>query len=278
MRVIVTRPALQALPWVERLRALGVDAVALPLIDIAPAEDPAPLVAAWHGLAGQSLVMFVSANAVAHFFAQRPAGAAWPAGVLAGSTGPGTSAALLEAGVDGGCLVEPAADAPSLDSEALWARLAHRDWAGRRVLVVRGEQGRDWLADTLRAHGAEVDFVSAYRRLPPAPGADGRAVLAAALAEPAGHLWHFSSSEAVGRLPAMVSAVAPGTGWQRSLALASHPRIAEAARALGFGHVERVAVQPEAVAAAATRLAAVAAAPAAAAAAATGPSIQSARP
>jgi uroporphyrinogen-III synthase len=272
MRVIVTRPALQALPWVERLRALGVDAVALPLIDIAPAEDPAPVVAAWHGLAARALVMFVSANAVAHFFAQRPAGAAWPAAVLAGSTGPGTTTALLDAGVPAGCIVEPAADARSFDSEALWARLAPLDWAGRRVLVVRGEHGRDWLADTLRAHGAEVGFVSAYRRLPPAPDADARAVLAAALAAPAGHLWHFSSSEAVGRLAAMVSAVQPGAGWQRSLALASHPRIAEAARALGFGHVELVAVLPEAVASAAARLAA------AAATAATGPSIQSARP
>lgn len=268
MRVIVTRPALQALPWVERLRALGVDAVALPLIDIAPAEDPAPVLAAWHGLPAQALVMFVSANAVAQFFALRPPGAAWPAGVLAGATGPGTSAALLEAGVPAGCIVEPAADAPSFDSEALWARLAHRDWAGRRVLVVRGEHGRDWLADTLRAHGAALDFVSAYRRLPPAPGAEGQAVLAAALAVPAGHLWHFSSSEAVGRLAAMASAVQPTATWQGSLALASHPRIAEAARALGFGRVELVAVQPEAVAAAATRLAATAA----------GPSIQLARP
>jgi uroporphyrinogen-III synthase len=270
MRVIVTRPAQQALPWVERLRALGVDAVALPLIDIAPADDPAPVVAAWRGLPGLALAMFVSANAVAHFFAQRPAGAAWPDEVLAGSTGPGTSAALLEAGVPAGNIVEPAADAPSFDSEALWARLAHRDWAGRRVLVVRGEHGRDWLADTLRGHGAVLDFVSAYRRGPPALGADGQAVLAAALAAPAGHLWHFSSSEAVGHLAALASAVQPAATWQRSLALASHPRIAEAARALGFGQVELVAVQPEAVAAAAARLAA--------AAAGSGPSIQSARP
>jgi uroporphyrinogen-III synthase len=267
MRVIVTRPALQALPWVERLQALGVDAVALPLIDIAAAEDSAPLDAAWHGLAGQSLVMFVSANAVAHFFARRPAGVVWPAGLLAGSTGPGTSAALREAGVGAHAIVEPAADVASFDSEALWSRLADRDWAGQRVLVVRGEQGRDWLADTLRGQGAEVEFVSAYRRLPPVFDADATALLAAALAAPDKHLWHFSSSEAVGRLAGMASAAAPPAGWRRSLALASHPRIAEAVRALGFGWVERVAVHPEAVAAAAARLAA-----------AAGPSIQSARP
>jgi uroporphyrinogen-III synthase len=92
MRVIVTRPALQALPWVARLQALGVDAVALPLIDIAPVEDGTPLTAAWSTLAAQAMVMFVSANAVAHFFAARPPGAEWPGGVLAGSTGPGEQA------------------------------------------------------------------------------------------------------------------------------------------------------------------------------------------
>jgi uroporphyrinogen-III synthase len=264
MRVIVTRPALQALPWVARLQAMGVEAVALPLIAIAPAEDLAPLAAAWRSLAGRALVMFVSANAVAHFFAQRPAGAAWPAGVLAGSTGPGTSAALREAGLSTSSIVEPMADAPAFDSEALWARLAGRDWAGRHALVVRGEHGRDWLADTLRERGAVVDFVSAYRRLPPVLDADGQAVLAAALAAPGRHVWHFSSSEAIGRL----AEIAPAAGWQQSLALASHPRIAEAARTLGFGWVERVAVQPEAVAAAVARL--VTAMPL--------PSIQSARP
>jgi hypothetical protein len=51
------------------------------------------------------------------------------------------------------------------------------------------------------------------------------------------------------------------------VALASHPRIAEAARALGFGQVDVVAVQPEAVAAAVAQWAA----------AAPGPSIQSLR-
>jgi uroporphyrinogen-III synthase len=245
MRVIVTRPAAQALPWVARLQALGVDAVALPLIAIAPAADRAPVAAAWGALAAQALVMFVSANAVAHFFAERPAAASWPAGVLAGSTGPGTSQALREAGVDPAFIVEPAADAAVFDSEALWARLAQRDWAGRRVLVVRGEQGRDWLADTLRGQGAIVDFVSAYRRLPPVLDAEGGALLAAALTAPAAHLWHFSSSEAVARL----AAIAPAADWHQSLALASHPRIAQAVRALGFGRIDAVAVQPEAVAA-----------------------------
>jgi len=245
MRLIVTRPRAQAVAWVRDLQALGHDAVALPLIDIAPLDDPAPVRQAWQRLHGCTLAMFVSANAVQHFFDAAPAGAVWPAGVLAGSTGPGTSAALRERGVPESQLVEPPADAPSFDSEALWARLSGRDWAGRSALVVRGEEGRDWLAGTLRGHGAEVGFVAAYRRRPPTCDAAGQRLLEDALRNPAASLWLFSSSEAVAHLRDL----APAADWSRSAAVASHPRIAQAARAAGFGHVELVAPRPAAVAA-----------------------------
>lgn len=234
MQVIITRPAAQAHTWVRALRALGQDAVALPLIDIAPADDPAPLRAAWDSLPGLALVMFVSANAVQHFFRLAPAGAAWPARLRAACTGPGTAAALAEAGVPTGQVVQPPADAPSFDSEALWSLLRGEDWAGRQVLVVRGEEGRDWLADTLRERGAVVAFVAAYRRHAPQPGAQGLALLARAQADPAAHLWVFSSSEAVGHLQTLGQAQVPPARWQAARALASHPRIAQAAREIGF--------------------------------------------
>ena len=242
MRLIVTRPLAQALGWVGSLRALGLDAQALPLIDIAGLDDPAPVQAAWRSLAGLALVVFVSANAVEQFFSARPDGALWPTGLAAGSTGPGTTAALRAASV---AQVEaPAADAPQFDSEALWSRLAARPWAGQRVLVVRGEDGRDWLAEQLRAQGAEVAFVAAYRRRPPVLDAPGRALLAATLAAPAQHLWIFSSSEAVAHLQAL----APDADWGASRAVASHPRIADAARRAGFGRVDHVAPDAPALA------------------------------
>lgn len=243
LQLIVTRPAEQAGPWVQALCERGLRALALPLIAIGEAPDPRPVQAAWARLAEFRLVMFVSANAVRAFFGLRPAALHWPPATLAGSTGPGTSAALRALGVDGDRLVEPAADASQFDSEALWSRIAHRSWAGERALVVRGEQGRDWLADTLRGRGAVVEFVAAYRRLPPQLDAGGQAVLRAALDEPRRHLWLFSSSEAIARLQAL----APAAGWAQAQALASHPRIAEAARGLGFGRVEQVAPSPDAV-------------------------------
>jgi uroporphyrinogen-III synthase len=241
--VIVTRPRAQAGAWVRELQAQGQAAEALPLIDIAAAPDPAAVRAAWQALGRYRFVMFVSANAVEQFFALAPPLPAWPDAVLAGATGPGTSAALRAAGVPAGARVEPAAGAAVFDSEALWARLSLLDWSGQAALVVRGEDGRDWLAEALRERGATVDFVAAYRRLAPELDAQGRALLAAARNEPSRHLWHFSSSEAVARLLAL----APAADWSASSALATHPRIEAAARSAGFGCVEPVAPGVEAL-------------------------------
>ena len=238
MRVIVTRPAAQAAGWVARLREAGHDAVALPLIAIHPPADPAAVAAAWHGLAQRRLAVFVSPNAAGRFMAARPAGLDWPAGTLAGSTGPGTTLALREHGVAPACIVEPAADAPQFDSEALWQRLRERDWRGAQVLVVRGDGGREWLADTLRTHGAAVEMLAAYRRGAPVWSAAEAELLAAALRRPGEHVWLFSSSEAIDHLAALAGG---GTDWSASRAIATHERIAARAQRLGLGRVERAA-------------------------------------
>lgn len=248
-RVLVTRPQPQADEWVVRLQALGLQASALPLLGIADAADPAAVAAAWADVPAQDLVMFVSPSAVERFFGQRPAAAAgasaWPTGAWAGSTGPGTARALRQAGVPAGAVISPSEAAGTFDSEALWRELKpRRSWQGARALIVRGEGGRDWLADTLRAEGAQVQFVEAYRRTAPALDAASREALDHALAVPAASVWLFSSSEAVGHLPAL----APAADWSRAQALATHPRIAAAARALGFGRVRQIAPSPQAVA------------------------------
>ena len=236
MRVIVTRPAAQATPWVQSLAQHGLSAAALPLIEIAPTPDIAAVTAAWQQLADARLVMFVSANAVEHFFALRPPQAGWPAHTQAAAPGPGTTRALQDAGVPISQIVEPAPDSTQFDSEALWQVLRLQDWQGATVQVVRGDGGRDWLADTLRQQGAHVEFVSAYRRSPPHWDDAAQSLLADALARPADHLWFFSSSEAVDHLMARLNdlSLRLPAGAQ---ALATHPRIAARATAAGFSPV-----------------------------------------
>lgn len=241
---LITRPQPQATQWVGKLAALGLHAVALPLLEIAPAPQPEMVRAAAAQWVAGDLVMFVSPNAAAQCMACLGGNWPWPSGVQAAATGPGTVAVLKAAGVPAECIVAPDADAAQFDSEHLWLKLQAQGWQGRRAWVVRGDGGRDWLAQTLQSAGAEVQFVQAYSRARPQWSAAQLAVLAQAVAKPEAHVWLLSSSEALDHLLAL----APEVAWSRSVALASHPRIAQRARDLGFGRVDEILPTPEAVA------------------------------
>ena len=245
MKVLVTRPASQATPWVTRLKGLGIDAVALPLIDIKPAPESLAVVLAWSRINTLRLIVFVSPNAVEHFFALKPAGLPWARVLQVASTGPGTTRALVAHGVPPERIIEPAADSAQFDSESLWERMSGMDWRGARALIVRGDGGRDWLADTLRAAGVQVDHVAAYRRSAPRFGAAEQALLQAATTAPQAHLWLFSSSEAIAHLAASVSHADLSRAW----AIATHPRIAARAQELGFGNVVKTRPALDSVAA-----------------------------
>lgn len=242
MRVIVTRPAREAAQWVAELGRAGFEAHALALIDIVPPADAQPLREAWRDLANYAAAMFVSGNAVHHFFESNrpPAPMGWGDAAIktrAWAPGPGTREALLAAGVPAALVDAPAADAPQFDSEALWRVVGPRVRGGDRVLIVRGGDGqgqgagRDWLAAQLAAAGARVETVVAYQRRSPQPGDAQLALARQAAAD--GSAWLFSSSEAIANLQGLL----PGQDWSRARAIATHPRIAQAARNAGFGVV-----------------------------------------
>lgn len=251
-RVIVTRPSREAAQWVGLLGARGITAVALPLIDIGPCRDAAAVLAlreAQARLAQYRALMFVSGNAVVHYFEQNKPPALDDQALAAIKTrawapGPGTVRALEQAGVPPDCIDGPAPDAPQFDSEALWQQVAAQIRPGDRVLIVRGRSataqrahdssqgnGRDWLARQIEAAGGMVEFVVAYQR--GAPHFSAHEVALAQQAACDGSLWLLSSSEAVAHLAEAL----PGQHWGAAHALATHPRIAEAARAAGFGTV-----------------------------------------
>ena len=105
-RVILTRPVGQSRAWQEALQSAGHEVLNWPLIETSAVESPDALDRAWQERARCRAWMFVSAPAVQHFFARRPAGADL-AGVRCWATGPGTRRALHQFGV-----VDDAIDAP----------------------------------------------------------------------------------------------------------------------------------------------------------------------
>jgi len=234
MAVVLTRPLPEAERWAARLRARGIEALVLPLLAIGPARDGAGLQRAAAEADRYAAVMFVSANAVQGFFACAPAfdrARAW-------APGPATREALRAVGVSDARIDAPAADAGQFDSESLWRQVGGQLGAGDRLLLVRGSdgdgrsQGRDWLAQQLAQRGVQVDTVVAYTRQPPQWSEAQRAAARRAASDDS--LWLFSSSEAAGNLRQLLA----GQDWSRARALATHPRIAAAVRALGFGDVQ----------------------------------------
>lgn len=252
MRIIVTRPEREARGWSRQLAARGLDALALPLIAIGPLTDRAArqaLELAWERLQQYFAVMFVSGNAVEHFFASKlpvalipPAWSAIDSEVLGDlsprcwAPGPGTVRALRCAGVAAHAIDAPDAQSGQFDSEALWQQVRTRVPAGARVLIVRGSDdgtsaGRDWLAHQLAAAEARVEIVAAYERRVPVFSAQQVALAQQAARD--GSIWLFSSSQAIRHLTQLL----PTQDWRLARAVATHPRIAQAARAAGFGVV-----------------------------------------
>lgn len=234
MRVVLTRPRREAGRWEQALAARGHEVVLLPLIAIAPAPDVASLRRAAGALSGFEAAMFVSGSAVRGFFREP---VSWPAATRAWCTGPGTARALQECGVPAANIDVPDGDAAQFDSESLWPLVSDQVGAGTRVLLVRGAgadgrpSGRDWLASRLQAAGAQVDVVASYTRQAPAWSEEERA--AATRAARDGSIWLLSSSEAVAHLRTLL----PDAPLSQARAIATHERIAQAAREAGFGVV-----------------------------------------
>ena len=267
-RILVTRPQHDAQPWVDALRARGLDAAALPLMAIGPCTDPASqqaLIAARQAARTSGhyrAVMFVSGNAVQYFFERNQPDAHTQQAQIASNTrawtpGPGTARALLELGIPQTQIDGPTPDAAQFESETLWQQVHGQIQPGDRVLIVRGDSGnsganiqpispaasteqptasiagagRDWLAAQLRKAGAQVEFLAVYQRQ--RPQWTELQTQQARQAASDGSLWLFSSSEAVANLQQLL----PHQSWHQGRALATHDRIASKAREAGFGVV-----------------------------------------
>jgi uroporphyrinogen III methyltransferase/synthase len=181
MRIVVTRPRGQAQPLAERIEALGHEVVLCPLIELEPVSDE-PV-----DLSPYDWVAVTSANG-ARELARRRTGEAKVAAI-----GPGTAAALREAGL------EPELVAEVSTQEGLAAVFPEQPG---RVLVAAAEDARPFLHTALRA-----DFLPLYRtrELTPERPEGDLVVLASA-----------SAARAWGKLPVELPAVSIGPETTRA--------------------------------------------------------------
>lgn len=249
--IIVTRPSGQARQLIELLthaidnsgvakRSLP-EIISLPLLTIVPKADAVLADHIASVLKDVDLAIFVSPNAIESVM--RMLERDWqafskkviPIGVMGGSS----RLALQNHGIGNEEKPTPIIipqHNTQWDSEGLWHALQAQgwDWKNKKVVIFKGEGGREWLADTLKEAGASVVDISCYTRIP--LDIDNPAWQAIHDMDFSKSLWILTSSEAVRYLGSVIK-----DQFTRDLSAASalcpHHNIADAAETIGFGEV-----------------------------------------
>ncbi len=163
--VVVTRPAEQASQLSRLIAAAGGLPLLFPLLTISDVADPGPLAAIAGRLDEFDLAVFVSPNAVERGLPPILARRRWPAATAVATVGRGSERALVRHGLSGVIVPQQRSD-----SEALLEMPELQDMAGKRVLIFRGDGGRELLGDCLRERGASVEYLCCYLRCRPEGG------------------------------------------------------------------------------------------------------------
>jgi len=225
--IVVTRPARQAGPLAGLIRAAGGNPILFPVIEIVALDDRQPLLALIDRLDQFDIAIFISPNAVSQALDLILSRRTLPPHLELAAMGRASVRELKRFGLTRA--IVPA----RFDSEALLELPQMLDVAGKRIVIFRGDRGRELLGDTLVARGARVEYAECYRR--GAPQVDA-APLLEAWASNELHAITVTSSEGVRNLFALVGE--PGQPWLRKTPLfVPHPRIGETAHGLGLGSV-----------------------------------------
>jgi len=195
LKLVVTRPREQAAQLVQRIEQAGGMPLLFPLLEIAPVQDAATLREQVARLAQFQLAIFISPNAVKYGTEAIRAAGEFPPDLRVATVGQGSAKALKELGISS--VIAPV---ERFDSEGLLALPELQNVTGWRVMIFRGDGGRELLGETLGARGATVEYAACYRRSKPKWDAGS-------LLEAAPDAITVTSSEALGYLWQMLSAV-----------------------------------------------------------------------
>jgi len=162
LKVLVTRPEAQATTLCDLIAAAGGEPITFPVIDI-----KAIAVEQWNDVlfAEQDMLIFISRNAVIHFMAN--VDKTLPNSIQMVAVGSATAMAMHEYGLN----VDVQAPKPA-GSESLLAMSELHNVSGKKIVIIRGQGGRELLADTLTARGARVQYIEVYQRQLSSPNND----------------------------------------------------------------------------------------------------------
>lgn len=222
--VILTRPAHRNAALAGRLQADGIKTLCLPALGLESLVGDASALPAAENF---DLLVFVSSHAASQYLELTdPAhtGKPWPRHLRLATVGRASAEPLYQADfVENSVIVHPAAD-QSQDSEALWQALQPFMEQIRKVLVLRGQAGREWLGERFERAGVQVTRVSLYRRVPQVWGEPEASALAQALQNEA-PVFLLTSSESVDAIYANVQRLGLVQAWSRCRFVAIHDRI-----------------------------------------------------
>lgn len=160
--VVITRPAHQAEALRRGIEAEGGRAICFPVLEILDPEDFSALDALVARLDEFDIAIFISPNAVNKALNRILAVRPLPSGLTIAAVGKGSARELAIFGLKADIVPRE-----RFDSEALLELPAMQQVAGRRIVIFRGDGGRELLAETLKRRGAEVEYAEVYRRAKP---------------------------------------------------------------------------------------------------------------
>ena len=230
--ILITRPVMPASRTATRLASLGATPLVFPTTVIEPPANVVPLNTALARIGDYYAAIFVSPSAAEMTLA--PLGSApkkLPSTLRVFAPGPGTAEELNIRGVATVDMPETSFDSDGLlELPSLQASAIH----GKRIVIFRGNDGRELLREALVKRGATVDAITAYhRRAPNTPPTGLLELLRAGTVNALSAM----SSDAITNLVPLIPLHERAALLFTLPVFASHERISATARDAGFRNV-----------------------------------------